>query len=157
MNFDYKYSDQNECLYLLHDCISDIVDYSEGVLSFEFDDGFWVLPNHPAEPYGETVRTGRSVVRYTLTNLDESYISIFLFTRNIFKKYTCREISLDKFLRIINSKNGSVEFFYQYIDGNTRLIDCRLKIKGKWKHCLINVSTENVTYLWNNLMKDRVW
>jgi GTP-binding protein len=48
----------------LHDCIAEKAYFKDGVLGFEFSDGFWILPNHPESHLSKTVRTNFSKVEF---------------------------------------------------------------------------------------------
>ena len=53
MNFSH--CDHDEQYLTLHDCIAERAYFENGKLGFEFDDGFWVSPDHPESNLSELV------------------------------------------------------------------------------------------------------
>ena len=64
MNFSH--CDHDEKYLTLHDCVAGRAYFENGKLGFEFDDGFWVSPDHPESNLSELVRTDHSKVEYIL-------------------------------------------------------------------------------------------
>ena len=84
MNFSH--CDHDEQYLTLHDCIAERAYFENGKLGFEFDDGFWVSPDHPKSNLSELVRTDRSKVEYTLEDGEEYDVTVYVFKKLFFKK-----------------------------------------------------------------------
>ena len=62
----YLHNENNEEHLSVHDCRADRAALRDGVLTFWFTEGFWVLGSHPDNPTGKTVRTDAARVDYVL-------------------------------------------------------------------------------------------
>lgn len=61
----------------LHDCNATKVSKSDGVLDLHFDDGFWIAKANPQNPFGITVRTGKSLLQFlNPENISLSFFSV---------------------------------------------------------------------------------
>ena len=83
---DYTHCDHSEDYLNLHDCIAERAFCEDGRLSFEFGDGFWILPDHPESNLPNPVRTDRSKVEYTLENGEDCDVTVYAFDKSFFKK-----------------------------------------------------------------------
>ena len=157
MNFSH--CDHNENHLTLHDCIAERAYFENGKLGFEFHDGFWISPNHPESNLSEVVRTDFSKVEYTLEDGEDNDVAVYVFKRSLFKKIIGTEWSVQKLVNQINAGKCKLEFLYQYLDYNDRMVECELHFDNKpyRKACLMKISAPEVSYFWNHLRKDRIW
>lgn len=157
-NGKFIHCDMNEEYITLHDCVADRAYFCNCTLSFEFDDGFWILPDHPENNLADTVRTDCSKVEFILN--DEYYERvIYVFEKNIFGSTVRKEWTLDKLLNSINSGKYKLEFLYQYKCYGSRIIECELQLDKRpyHKECIIKIDSSKANYCWNSLCKDRIW
>ena len=63
---EFSRIDHNENHLSLHDCIAERAYFENGNLGFEFNDGFWISPDHPDSNLSKIVRTDLSKVEYAL-------------------------------------------------------------------------------------------
>ena len=157
MNFSH--CDHDEKYLTLHDCIAERAYFENGKLGFEFDDGFWVLPDHPESALSELVRTDRSKVEYTLEDGEDYDVTVYVFKKSFFKKVIRTEWSVQELVNKINTGKCKLEFLYQYIDYNSRIVECEIKFDKKpyRQECIMKISAPEVGYYWNNLREDRPW
>ena len=69
MNFSH--CDKDEKYLSLHDCVAEQAYFENGKLGFEFNDGFWISPDHPESNLSNLVRTDFSKVEYKLESVRE--------------------------------------------------------------------------------------
>ena len=161
MVFSHFDKSNTETLISLHDCIAESSYFENGSLCFEFSDGFWVLPEHPENCFGSTVKTDLAKAEFPLEKCNgfDVGITVYLFKDSMFKKVIRTELSIEELLERINRKKCKLEFLYQYTDGFERLLHCEL-ISGKRPYrqeCWIKLPSPKVLFHWNNLLKDRTW
>ena len=86
-------------------------------------------------------------------------VTVYVFEKTFFKKVIRIEWTIQKLLNKINSGKCRLEFLYQYIDGDSRIVECELKLDKKpYRHeCIMKISATEVSYYWNNLCEDRSW
>ena len=151
----YTHIDTDDSVLSLHDCYANSIQFGNSILSFYFQNGFWVTPSHHANNYGETVRTDSSQVDY---HLDDD-VSIYVFRKNIFGKTIRIEWTLEELVRFINNNTFSLEFLYQYKSHSEQLLKCWLHFDREPHHyeCQIEIPTSKVLYRWNNLCYDKTW
>ena len=77
----WKHCDTTDEYISLHDCHGTKVSYEEGILTFGFEDGIWIVPGHPDNTVGKTVRTDGAEVKFFLESADESDITIYVFEK----------------------------------------------------------------------------
>ena len=157
MNF--AHCDTDEKYLTLHDCVADRAYFENGKLGFEFNDGFWISPDHPESNLSELVRTDFSKVEFKLEDGADYDVTIYIFKKNLFNKTIRIEWTIQKLLKSINCGKYKLEFLYQYIDYNSKMIECRLKFDKKPYHqeCIMKISATETRYYWNNLREDRLW
>ena len=155
----FSHCDHNEKYLTLHDCIAERAYFEDGKLCFEFNDGFWISSSHPVSSLSEVVRTDFSKVEYTLEDGEDYNVTVYVFKKNLFKKTVRIEWSIKELVNKINNREFRLEFFYQYIDGNSRIVECQLKSDKKpYRYeCIMKISAMEVGYYWNNLCEDRPW
>ncbi len=155
----FSHCDKNDNYITLHDCKAKRAYFANGVLDFDFDDGFWISPEHPKSHLSEFVRTDYSRVEYKLLEGDGYDVIVFVYERNLFKKTVRKEWSIQKLIDSINSGECVLEFLYQYIDGDARIVECVLNSGKKpyFRECTMKIYSSEVRYYWNNILEDRVW
>ena len=129
MNFSH--CDHDEKYLTLHDCIAERAYFENGKLGFEFDDGFWVSPDHPESNSSDLVRTDHSKVEYTLEDGEDYDVTVYVFKKSFSKKAIRAEWTLQELVYKINTGKCKLEFLYQYIDYNSRIIECELKFEAE--------------------------
>ena len=63
---EYIHCDKNDNLISLHDCKAERAWFENGVLGFEFPDGFWITPDHPESDLDVLVRTDASKLEFVI-------------------------------------------------------------------------------------------
>lgn len=155
----YKHYDTTDELISLHDCKAEKLSFENGILSFYLSDGFWVLSNHEENCFEKTVKTDAAQVQFHLVDEDKYDISIYVFTWKKFRKSIRKAWKLKKFIKAINNGSCKLEFLCQYKAYNARIIECWLWFDKKpyHKECELKITTDRVTYCWNQLREDRQW
>lgn len=155
----YLHCDVSDNLICLHDCKSERAYFENGILGFEFSDGFWISPEHPESKLDVLVRTDPSKVEFKLIDGDEYDVTVFVFERNIFKQTVRKEWTVQKLVDSINSGEVTIEFLYQYLDGFSRIAECHLWSRKKpySRECIMKIVAPEVRYYWNNIIENRVW
>ncbi len=155
----FSHCDQNEAHLTLHDCVAERAYFENGKLGFEFNDGFWVCPDHPDSHLSEVVRTDFSKVEYTLTDGEDYDVTVYVFKRSFGKKMIGTEWTVQKLVNEINNGKCKLEFLYQYLDYSARMVECELYFDKKpYRYgCIMKISAPKVRYYWNNLRADRPW
>lgn len=155
----FSHCDSSEKHLSLHDCIAEQAYFKDGVLGFDFSNGFWILSDHPESHLSQTVRTDFSRAEFILENGEAYDVTVYVFSRTWFKKNIGTEWPLQKLIDRINSGKCRLEFLYQYIDGNARIIECELRSEKRpyRRECLIQISAPKVNYSWNKLCEDKPW
>lgn len=153
----YKHCDNDEFI-SLHDCHATKVLFENGILTFGFEDGFWIVPGHPENVTDKTIRTDSAEVQFVLEFGDEYDVNCYVFHKK-FRKTIREEWELAKLIGCINDKNDTLEFLYQYKSDHSMMIECWLWSKKKPYHreCELKLSLTDVKYYWNDLQKDREW
>lgn len=155
----YLHNEKNGEYLSRHDCRADRAELRDGVLSFFFPEGFWVLSAHPDNPTGKTVRTDAARVDYVLRDARGEDASAELFTRLKYPFALRRTYDLAPFLSMLNQEGFELEFLYQYPDYWSRIIECWLWIPKRIRHkeCQLKLDVSEVIYQWNDLHPDEVW
>ena len=154
----FSHLDHDEKYLALHDCIAKRAYFENGKLGFEFEDGFWISPDHPKSNLTKMVRTDFSKVEYTLMDGKDYDVVVYVFTHAFDKRTTGEEWTLRELLDAINSQKCELEFLYQYLDFHARIVECDLNFhQASHKKCLIKITAREVAYYWNNLREDRPW
>ena len=157
MNFSH--CDKDEKYLSLHDCIAEQAYFENGKLGFEFNDGFWISPDHPESNLSNLVRTDFSKVEYTLEDGADYDVTVYVFKKNLFKKTIRVEWTIQELINNINNGKCKLEFLYQYVDYNSRIVECELKLNKKpyRQECIMKISAPETRYYWNNLRKECPW
>ena len=152
---EYLHNEGDEQFLSLHDCRANRAELKEGVLSFWFEEGFWVIQSHPENPTGKTIRTGPSRVDYVLRDQDGDDVTAEIFTRLRWPHALRTSWELPKLLQAINEKGWGLEFLYQYPGGWNRIIECWFW--PKHKECMLKLDVQEVIYRWNDLCPEKEW
>lgn len=154
----YKFCDSDGKYNSLHDCIATKVTLENGILSFYFPDGFWILHNHINNPYKKALRTSEAKVSFELLFHDDIDVKVHVFTskkRRIFRN----KIGINDLIRLINQEHYYLEFLSRYTrDFQSIRFDCWLYSNSNiHNECELIISTDKVLYQWNQLCEDRPW
>ena len=144
----------------LHDCIADRVYLEDGTLQFYLPDGFWVTPHHKANGYEKTIRTGASLVAFTIKEVDD--ISVRVFTRNALcwsKKSCVENWHIEQLIAAINNKKCTLEFITLYRSHYEQMWHCVIHSKKKpyYRECQLYLPETVATFFWNDLCPVREW
>lgn len=155
----FSHCDNEEKYLSLHDCTAGRAYFENGKLGFEFDDGFWISPEHPESDLSSAVRTDFSKVEYTLEYGEIYDVTVYVFKKTVFNKSVRTELSVEELVELINGGRCRLEFIYQYLDHNSRIIECELRSDKKpyRRECMLKISASEVNYYWNELRPDRPW
>ena len=155
----YLHCDYDEKYLSLHDCVAERAYFEDGKLGFEFEDGFWISPEHPESHLSNMVRTDASKVEYTLEDGMEYDVDILVYERSVNGAIAGREWSLRELVDAINAGTCKLEFLYQYLGYNCRMVECELRLGDvpDRQTCMMRISAPQVCYYWNKLRADRAW
>lgn len=155
----FLHCDHNEQYLTLHDCVAERAYFEDGKLGFAFPDGFWVSPDHPESHLTKLVRTDASKVEYTLEDGKDYDVDIVVYKRTYSGEITGRVWSLRELVDAINAGTCKLEFLYQFLAYNTRMVECELQLGDApdRQTCIMRISAPEVCYYWNNLRADRAW
>ena len=154
----YKHCDISDEYISLHDCHATKVTYENGVLTFVFQEGIWVVQGHPSNTTDKTLRTDVAEVEFYLENGDECDITLYVFEEQS-KKTVREEWELTKLIECINNEKYTLEFLYQYKGYHSMIIECWLWSDKKPYHreCELKLSLKGVKYCWNDLCEEKEW
>ena len=154
----YQHCEQSDAHISLHDCHAAKIQCADNILTFFFEDGFWITGEHPENPTGNVVRTDRAEVRFELNPDEDCGIGFYVFSKR-WKKTVREEWNLSKLLEHINEKNCTLEFLYVYKGSFVMIVDCWLWSKKApySRECELRLPLKQVRYCWNNLCEDRAW
>lgn len=155
----YRYCETDDSFITLHDCKAERLAFNNGILSFFFSDGFWILENHPKNNLKKTVKTDKAQVDFQITDEEIDGISIYIFKKSRRNKIIREEWEADNFIKAVNDGSFKIEFITQYKGFQSVLFKCWVWFNVKPYHmeCEIILNTNKIEYMWNNLRKDRVW
>lgn len=164
MSEKYIHIDTDNRFLTLHDCIAEKVYLQDGVLVFEFPDGFWIGPEHPDNPYNECLRTDKARVEFVLENGEEYDVFAWLHVQENPKsrKKTVRNWEIAQLIKNVNSGKCAYEFIEHYINTQSptdNVIEGELRGEGKlnFSQCWLRIWATKVNYCWNNVLPDRPW
>ena len=159
----WEYSSKNSYPDIsLHDCRIEGIRFENGDIVFELDDnGFWIGKDHPQNPFGKVLRTGKAEMR--LVSIDPDCISINVHDElRIAGEKTIKimkEILVNDFITKMNSKKWQFEFVDEYY-GYHKAIFCGCIVKEKKPYftgAQIGIHYEEIQYYWNKIHEDRTW
>lgn len=159
MNDTYKHKETGRENLTLHDCEATQARLSDGVLTFLFEDGFWIAPTHPENDLDTLVRTNKAKVDFHLYRGLSYDVVVYVFRRTFFKRTVREEMPLSRLIDGINSKKFTLEFLYQYDDDCSQMISCAIRSDRRpwYAECLMEIQKNGIEYFWNDLERDRVW
>ncbi len=152
----------------LHDCIATEIRQNGSELSLFFPDGFWLLPDDPKNPYGDTLhRTGPSAavvsMGYPKAEADaEKAVRAELFHQHCF----CRGIGfttvsfpkINTLIQKINTGRWSLEFVEKYpCYGRGYVVLCYFRTGKDMRQCYLNLDCRKIRFYWNEVSEDRFW
>ena len=145
----YKYSHTNEDNSIsLHDSRAAKISFDSGVLTFIFEDGFYVSERNLNNFHKKLCYTGRSEVGFKTYSGDiDQDLIVYIFRRTIRD-----EISYAEFAQMID--NGmELEFLYAYKGYRSYVFECWLWFDSEpyHKECVIMISADEAEYKWNEL------
>lgn len=155
----YKHQELNNSFISLHDCRAENMKYNQGVLSFVFSDGFWVLEQHPENESKDCVRTDLAQVDFQIIDEEIDGVEIYIFRKSKNGKVIREEWELENFMNAVNCGDFQVEFITRYESYQSILYKCWVWFDKAPYHyeCEIILHTENVIYHWNQLRYDFTW
>lgn len=164
MSEKYIHIDTDNRFLTLHDCIAEKVYLQDGVLVFELNDGFWIGPEHPDNPYNECLRTDKARVEFVLENGEEydAYAWLHVQENPKSRKKTVRNWEIAQLIKNVNSGKCAFEFWDEYHNPHVpveRLIGGELRGEGKlnFSQCWMRIYATKVNYCWNHVLPDRPW
>lgn len=137
----YKHIETDLAAVGLHDRRATHVEYADGILAFDFPDGFFILSGD--EPY----RSGPARMECHILDGD-FYVSLFTEKPH---GLALREDFTDRFADALNKDGLEYEFVTMYT-GYERLLfkGCLWSKKRPYhKECEIEIRTDGVKYFWN--------
>ena len=155
----FTHTDHSEQYLSLHDCIAERAYFENGILGFEFPDGFWISPDHPESDLSDMVRTDFSRTEFTLENGEQYDVTVYVFRKSFWGRTVREEWTVWELVNSINNGACRLVFLYQYLDWNSRIVACELISQKKpyRRECQMVISAPTVRYDWNNLRRDRPW
>ena len=157
----FAHCDHDETYISLHDCVAERAWFENSKLGFAFKDGFYVSPDHPESNLSTMVLTDLSHAEFTLSpdegaNYD---VSVCFFKKTLFGRTLKIDWTVQQLVDNINAGKCSLEFLYQYLDGNSRIIECVLHFPKRpyYCDCLLKIESAKVCYYWNSLCEDKPW
>ena len=144
----------------LHDCTADSISFENGVLRFCFPDGFWVTSDHKENNCGKTVRTDASVVAFSVEDIEDIIVRVFIRKTGIFSKRTSVEIwDMEQLISAVNSGKCTIEFITQYRADFEQMWDCAIHSEKKpyYRACQLHLPNTKADFYWNNLCFNREW
>ncbi|MCC0630531.1 MULTISPECIES: hypothetical protein [unclassified Clostridioides] len=155
----YQYCDLDDCCISLHDCFVEKMDFDNGILSFVFPDGFWIIKKHSQNKSNTTVRTNSSQVDFQIIDEEIDGIEIYVFKGNGKVKTIRENWEPINFITAINNGKFRIEFITQYKNYQSFLFKCWACFDKSPYHleCEIILHSNSVAYRWNKLRYDCIW
>ncbi|MBE6747951.1 MAG: hypothetical protein E7557_01825 [Ruminococcaceae bacterium] len=156
MKTNFTHNDTNTSYVSLHDCFATHIDTTNTTLTFTFDNGFWVTPEHDANTSNDISRTNLAKVDFII---NEDEITIYTFKKNFFRRTERIELSLNELINLINNEKYRLEFLYEYKGFNATIFDCWLHFDKKPYHyeCELRIPVNKTIYRWNSLNENAIW
>lgn len=155
----YKHVETDDKLVSIHDCYAEKMSFDNSVLSFVFQNGFWVLEKHPANESDNIVRTDKARVDFCVIDEEFDGITIFVFKKQNERTAIREEWEAESFINAVNDGAFKLEFIDCYKTNQYLLFKCQLKFDKEpyWEECEIILHTEKARFYWNDLRYDKVW
>ena len=144
----------------LHDCVADKIAFENNTLRFYLPNGFWITPHHGENSSDKVVRTDASVVDFSIKEIDE--ITVRVFIRNIWcwsRKETAEIWHIDQLISAVNSGKSTIEFITQYRTYGEQLWHCVIHSKKKpyYRECQLYLPNTTANFCWNDLRLECEW
>lgn len=154
----FKHYDTDDNHISLHDCHVTKATYEDGIMTFGFEDGIWILEGHLSNDLNKIVRTDTAYVQFCLETGEAYDVTLYIYEKK-FNKTLRKEWDLYKLIEMINEKNHTLEMLYQYKGYNSIIIECCLWSEKKpySRESELKIAVTGVEYCWNNLREDREW
>lgn len=154
----FKHYDTDDNYISLHDCHVTNITYENGILTFGFDDGIWILEGHPSNSLNKIVKTDKAYVKLCLETGEAYDVTLYIYEKK-FNKTLRKEWDLYKLIEKINEKKYTLEMLYQYKGYNSILIECWMWSDKKpySRECELKIAATGAEYCWNSLCEDREW
>lgn len=154
----YRNSSKNENVEIsLHDSRAKSVSVENGILSFEFPEGFYVV-DKSNDKQNNIFYTDLSKVDFSLIDGTDG-IESYIFTKTEDKNKDIREtIDFQKLSEMMNNNHAELEFIYTYSGYHSVLFYCWLwsdEFPNYHKECEILIQTDDITYYWNNTYEEK--
>lgn len=151
----YKYSHTNEDNSIsLHDSRAAKISYDNGVLTFTFEDGFYITEKNENNFHKKLCYTGKAEVGFmTLSKDIDQDLTVYIFTETENARRTIRdEIPFAEFAQMLDS-GMKLEFLYTYKGYRSYVFECWLWFDSEpyHKECVIMISADETVYKWNEL------
>lgn len=155
----YKNRDVNSIYISIHDCSAEKMQLENGILSFDFSNGFWVLSQHPQNGSAHIVRTDASRVEYQIIDEEIDGIIIYTFKPNRNGEIVREKCEIKRFIDAVNNGSFHIEFIDEYKRYEFRLFKCMMSLDEPpyYCECEIIIHNENAVYCWNHLRDDHLW
>lgn len=144
----------------LHDCYVTKIQKQDDLLTFFFDDGFWIIETNPQNPYKKTLSTSASMLQFK--NPQQANLSFC-------KPETNKE-------KLFAQKNAplSLDVLINRLDADEWACEIITENHSDWKHGWyygwfhfkaapfhipfeLSLSFEEVRYTWNEICENRPW
>ena len=74
----FKHYDIDDSYISLHDCHVTKVIYEDGIMTFVFDDGIWIIDKHPSNELNKIVRTDEARVKFRLVTGEAYEVTLYI-------------------------------------------------------------------------------
>ncbi|NME35166.1 MULTISPECIES: hypothetical protein [Fusobacterium] len=154
----YKHCDLDDSYINLHDCCVEKINFDNGILSFIFPNGFWIMQQHSLNNSENTVLTSSSQVSFSI--IDKKIDGIKIYMLNEENGIIVREKwnTID-FINAVNNGYFKIEFTKQYKSYQCFHFECWVWFDKEpyYSGCEIILYSENALYYWNDLRYDCCW
>ena|SRR3712207_4723713 len=144
----------------LHDCFCTHIQIERNQVYFEFDDGFVVLNQHPQNPTGKHIGTGKSALVFTHFDENiEDYYDILTFQYDNKTQLSKWYLSLTELIPLLNSRAYKIWFDKEYYNQSNHSLLLKTSFQcqktRKIQECFIEIDhIEKWEYQWNQLRLD---
>ena len=144
----------------LHDCPSDQITHTDGILRFRLPDGLWISPEHVANPHGKLLRSDEARVEFALPDLRDGMVWVFERRRGLFgSKTTVSYWTMEQLMEAVNERGAIFEFVTQYNAYGEQMWYGALRSRRRPYYREIQLylpCTEAICH-WNQIRIDREW
>ena len=143
----------------LHDCVANHITCDNGILRFDFSDGFWITLHHHANRSGKTLRTDAAMAEFTVEDMED--ISLLIFTKKGWpRSCTCVENwRMEELASAVNQGKCVLEFITQYRTCTEQMWICAIRSEKRpyYRELQLYLPKTDAVYCWNNLCSDCEW